>query len=235
VQDKLLAEAVGLLEQYDARAERVLGVGAEAVVVKCEWRGFEAVAKLRLAKPYRDPALDALLRSRRTALEAKLMFEARKLGVAAPAPLFVDAEEGLLIMDYIPGPRLRDVLARLESREEVFETVGFYAGLIHGRGIVHGDLTAANVIVSDGGVYVIDFGLGAFSNDLEEQGVDVHLMLRSLESTHPSLAPQLYRAFMRGYAKARGEEARKLVESKVLEIRRRGRYVAERRRRAALA
>lgn len=226
---KLFDDAAKLLEQFDAQAKRVLGIGAEAIVILCTWRGFEAVAKLRLAKPYRDSALDTLLRSRRTALEARLMFEARKLGVAAPAPLFIDAEEGLLIMDYIPGPRLRDVLVQLENREEVFETLGFYAGLIHGRGIVHGDLTTSNVIVSGGTVYIIDFGLGAFSNDLEEQGVDVHLMLRSLESTHPSLAPLLYEAFMKGYARARGERAGILVRNKVAEIRRRGRYVAERR------
>lgn len=226
---KLFADAEKVLEQFDAHAERVLGVGAEALVILCEWRGFEAVAKLRLAKPYRAGALDVLLRSRRTALEARLMLEARKLGVAAPAPLFVDTEEGLLIMDYIPGPRLRDVLTQLENKEEVFERVGFYAGSIHARGMVHGDLTTSNIIVSEGKVFIIDFGLGGFSNELEEQGVDVHLMLRSLESTHPSLTAQLYEAFMRGYTRARGEEAGGLVKSKVAEIRKRGRYVAERR------
>lgn len=224
-----IAAAVRKLAEFDAELKRVLGVGAEAVVVLCEWRGFQAVAKLRLPKPYRDPALDALLRSRRTELEAKLMFEARRVGVAAPAPLFVDGEEGLLVMDYIPGPRLREVLTQLEDAGSVFKRLGFFAGLLHKRGIAHGDLTTANVILCEGEAYLIDFGLGTFSNDLEDHGVDVHLMLRSLESTHPSLAPRLYQAFMEGYAAARGEEAANLVKSKVAEIRRRGRYVAERR------
>lgn len=210
-------------------------MGAEAVVLRCKWMSFDAVAKLRLPKPYRDPRLDERLRLERTALEAKLLAEARKLGVPAPTPLFVDTDACLLLMDFIPGPRLTNVLAAMPDRKGVFRSIGRFAGLLHSRGIVHGDLTTSNVIVVGCSVYLIDFGLGAFSNELEEQGVDVHLMLRSLESTHPSLAPALFKAFTEGYEEARGSEAKRLVEGKVEEIRRRGRYVAERRRALKLA
>ncbi|MEM1521957.1 MAG: Kae1-associated kinase Bud32 [Thermofilaceae archaeon] len=226
----VLAEAEELVKAVGSKPVELLGVGAEAVVIRCEWRSFDAVAKVRLPKPYRAPELDGRLRRERTALEAKLLAEARKLSVPAPTLLYVNPELFVLMMDYIPGPRLREVLPSLEGREGVFRELGFYAGLLHARGIVHGDLTAANVVASSRGVFIIDFGLGSFSNDLEEQGVDVHLMLRSLESTVPSLAPSLYRAFLRGYREARGAATAELVEEKVAEIRRRGRYVAERRR-----
>lgn len=221
--------AHGLIGRIGCRPIETLGIGAEAVVVRCEWRSFDAVAKVRLPKPYRDPRLDERLRRERTALEAKLLAEAKRLGVPTPTLLYVSPELCVLIMDFIPGPRLRDVLHSMEDRESVFTKLGYYAGLLHARGIVHGDLTTANVVVSDRGIFLIDFGLGAFSNDLEEQGVDVHLMLRSLESTAPSLALDFYRAFLSGYREARGGEAATAVENKVAEIRRRGRYVAERR------
>jgi len=227
-----LSAASRLLEELGAEWVSLLGVGAEAVVVRCRWRGFDAVAKYRVPKPYRDERLDSVLRRRRTVLEAKLLIEAKKLGVPAPTLLYVEPELHVLLMDFIPGVRLREVITRLDRPEEIFRELGFYTGLMHERGIVHGDLTTSNVMMVGGKAYIIDFGLGAFSNELEEQGVDVHLMLRSLESTHPSLVPSLYAAFMEGYEEARGEEAKRAVEDKVVEIRRRGRYVAERRLRA---
>lgn len=226
----VLTEAEKLVKDVGSKPIELLGIGAEAVVIRCEWRSFDSVAKVRLPKPYRAPELDERLRRGRTALEAKLLAEARKLGVPAPSLLYVNPMLCLLIMDYIPGPRLREVLPSMEGKEAVFRSLGFYAGLLHARGIVHGDLTAANVVASGRGVFIIDFGLGSFSNDLEEQGVDVHLMLRSLESTVPTIAPSLYKAFLEGYGEARGRDMAKLVEERVAEIRRRGRYVAERRR-----
>jgi len=227
-----LSAASRLLEDLGAEWISLLGVGAEAVVVRCRWRSFDAVAKYRVPKPYRDERLDSVLRRRRTVLEAKLLIEVKKLGIPAPTLLYVEPELHILLMDFIPGTRLRDVIVRLDKPEEVFWKLGFYTGLMHERGIVHGDLTTSNVVMVNGDAYIIDFGLGAFTNELEEQGVDVHLMLRSLESTHPSLVPPLYSAFMDGYEEARGAEARRAVEEKVVEIRRRGRYVAERRLKA---
>ncbi|MCS7104192.1 MAG: Kae1-associated kinase Bud32 [Thermofilaceae archaeon] len=222
--------SVKILHELGSESRELLGIGAEAVVLRCIWRGFDAVAKIRLPKSYRDSRLDMLIRAKRTGLETRLLTEAKKLGVPSPTPLYVDTEICMLVMDYIPGPKLRDVIQMSKEVESMFEDLGRYAGFLHERGIVHGDLTTSNVIVSKRGLYVIDFGLGAFSNDLEEQGVDVHLMLRSLESTNPSMAQRLYLAFLEGYEEARGVEARKLVEDKVVEIRKRGRYVAERRK-----
>lgn len=219
-----------LLVELGAEPLKLLGIGAEAVVLRCKWMHFDAVAKYRHPKPYREQRLDKTLRESRTILEAKLVGEARKLGVPTPSLLFIDPELCLILFDYIPGVKLKDVLSELERPDTLFNRLGFYTALLHSRGIVHGDLTTSNVITLSGKAYLIDFGLGSFSNDLEEQGVDVHLMLRSLESTHPSLSPILYSAFLRGYEEVRGEAARKAIELKVAEIRKRGRYVAERRK-----
>lgn len=219
-----------LLVELGAEPLTLLGIGAEAVVLRCRWMRFDAVAKHRLPKPYRDQRLDKALRESRTVLEARLVGEAKKLGVPTPSLLFVDPELCLILFDYIPGVKLKDILSELECPDVVFNRLGYYTALLHSRGIVHGDLTTSNIIALSGKVYLIDFGLGSFSNELEEQGVDVHLMLRSLESTHPSLSPTLYSAFLRGYEEVRGAAARKAIELKVAEVRRRGRYVAERRK-----
>ncbi|RLE70904.1 MAG: Kae1-associated kinase Bud32 [Thermoprotei archaeon] len=217
------------LRRIGARLREMLSIGAEAVLARCYWRGFEAVAKYRLPKPYRDGLLDKLLRSRRTVLEAKLLVESKRVGVPTPSLLYVNPDLHILLTDFIPGVKLRDVLTKLQEPKDIFRRIGVYAGLLHERGIVHGDLTTSNMLVVGSRIFVIDFGLGDFSNELEQHGVDVHLMLRSLESTHPSLVQPLYAAFLEGYAEVRGEDMRRAVEVKVKEIRRRGRYVVERR------
>jgi len=216
----------------DLRLGEIIAIGAEAVLVRGEWFGYDIVVKYRYPKPYRVRELDDMLRRRRTALEAKLLATSRKLAVPVPTPLYVDLKECLIVMDYIKGIKLRDNLPSmaLEKAAAIFKQLGIYVGRLHAGGIVHGDLTTSNVILTEyGKIFIIDFGLGGFSSELEEQGVDIHLMLRALESTHPVLASSLFKAFLKGYESVRGSEMRRRIEEKVREIRMRGRYVEERR------
>ena len=214
----------------------LIGIGAEAVLTLGELYGFKVVRKARLPKPYRDPKLDEALRRERTATEAKIMIEAKSLGIPCPTVLDVDLEEAVIVMDYVEGPRLSRVLTELPRDEltRIFVELGKYAGLLHAHGIVHGDLTTSNVILHWGRPYLIDFGLSQYSRQLEDRGVDVHLFLRALESTHFSLSKFLFERFMEGYASVVGEDEAKRVLEKVREIRRRGRYVSERRLKGAL-
>lgn len=229
MEDWLMRQAAEALSRTDFSAGKVLAVGAEAILIKGLWRGYEAVAKYRPSKPYRLRELDDRIRQGRTSLEARLLHACRRLGVPAPTLLFVDPGSAVLLMDYIPGIRLSDGLPRIDDLRGIFERLGRYTGVLHENGVIHGDLTLANVLLWGNKEYLIDFGLGAFTRNLEDQGVDVHLMLRSLESLYPSLAESLYRDFMDGYAGARGNDAARRVEGKVREIRMRGRYVSERR------
>jgi TP53 regulating kinase-like protein len=102
-------------------------------------------------------------------------------------------------------------------------------GRLHKNGIVHGDLTTSNMILTPHGkVVFVDFGLSERSIELEPKGVDLHLMKRTLNSTHHRYAKACFEAVMGGYAESvGGEEARK-VALKIREIERRGRYVADR-------
>lgn len=217
------------------RVVKVLAKGAEAVLYLVEWLGLRAVKKERIPKKYRHPHLDEYIRRSRTVTEAKLLAEAKKLGVPVPTLYDVYPEKFTLWMEYLEGPRLREYMETLlrahqyEIVAEIFRKLGRYAAQLHTAGMVHGDLTTSNVILVDTTEpYLIDFGLGSFSRDLEEHGVDVHLMLRSLESVHYSVAETCFKNFMKGYSEVSGEEYARKVLAKVREIRSRARYVEER-------
>jgi TP53 regulating kinase-like protein len=102
-------------------------------------------------------------------------------------------------------------------------------GRLHNNGIIHGDLTTSNMILTPfGKIYLVDFGLGEYSNDLEIRGVDLHLMKRALQSTHYKFAKECFDSVTTGYVETVGREAASKVIGKIQEIERRGRYVEER-------
>ncbi|MDI9620108.1 MAG: Kae1-associated kinase Bud32 [Candidatus Nezhaarchaeota archaeon] len=203
--------------------------GAEAELYLVDFLGVPAVLKQRVSKPYRAKELDDYVRRVRTAHEATMMFHARVSGVPVPAIYDVDPNEGIIIMEYIPGATLRELTARGLNVSPLFRLVGEYVGKMHCNGVVHGDLTPANMVVP--GLekpFMIDFGLAERSRELEAMGTDIHLMLRALESTYYHRVKELFSAFIEGYRTIMGKEA-EMVIKKVREIRRRGRYVEERR------
>ncbi len=206
--------------------------GAEAYLYKTYMLGIPVIVKHRIPKNYRDRTLDYRIRYQRTILEAKIIGTLRLKGLPVPAILLVDPKRAILVLEYIEGVMLKELISRnIELSRNMFIELGKYVGIMHSENIVHGDLTTSNVIVrqDDNKPFIIDFGLAHYSNDIEDQGVDIHLMLRSLESTHPRYVDTLFKEFLKGYTSVRGEEyTRKLLE-KVKEIRMRGRYIEERR------
>jgi N6-L-threonylcarbamoyladenine synthase/protein kinase Bud32 len=75
------------------------------------------------------------------------------------------------------------------------------AGKLHTAGIVHGDLTTSNMILrnSDNRCVLIDFGLSQVTTEIEQRGVDIHVLFQTLESTAPDRAESLKKAFIAGY------------------------------------
>jgi len=212
-----------------------LAVGAEAVLLKGYFLGIESVYKVRIPKPYRDPKLDLRLRYERTLAEAKALILARRAGVNVPYTLFIEPDVGVIVMEYLRGCLLREVLNSMTDSEiyRILRSIGVLVGKLHLEGIVHGDLTTSNIIVlhDDKKPYLIDFGLAKVSDDVEDRGVDIHLFLRSLESAHYVVKDKAYKYFIEGYGEIVGEKELSKVISKVKEIRTRGRYVEERRKR----
>ncbi|MEM0328821.1 MAG: Kae1-associated kinase Bud32 [Nitrososphaerota archaeon] len=212
----------------------VIRIGAEAVVSRLEWNGLKMVSKHRVPKPYRFPELDKWVRDRRTLHEARVIMSLRRLGIPCPAILMLDRSEATLYLQLIEGVELKRILDSLpaEELERLAYELGRIIGRMHAGGVAHGDLTTSNIMLDKSrNIYLIDFGLSAITDDPEELAVDIHLLDRSLESVHHKVRASFMRSFLRGYAAAAGMSfLQKLVE-KVKEIRSRGRYVEERRKR----
>ncbi|MEM1722418.1 MAG: KEOPS complex kinase/ATPase Bud32 [Candidatus Jordarchaeales archaeon] len=204
----------------------IIRKGAEAYLFLKTILNRMVVVKERRPKSYRVKDLDVGLRKQRVFREARLLHSAKKVGVPTPTVYLVDPESTSIVMDRIEGVTLSDLIReRKLSREELTELlrkVGVLIGRLHKGGIVHGDLTTSNMIVSDGKVFLIDFGLGDFSKNIEDLGVDLHLMKRAMESSHYDVFEEGFNAVLEGYREA-FEGANEVIE-KMFEIERRGRY-----------
>lgn len=188
----------------------------------------KVIVKHRINKRYRVPELDRKLREGRTALEAKLLSDARAAGVPTPVVYEIDREQMRIVMEFIEGEQVKRVLDRLKptERRKLCRTIGELVGRLHRAGMVHGDLTTSNMILAPNGrVYFVDFGLGEYTPSLEARGVDLHLLKRALQSVHFRITEEAYREVLAGYKRALGEEAERVIQ-RVEEIERRGRYVA---------
>ena len=197
--------------------------GAEAELRRIEFLGRPAVDKTRIPKSYRLPELDDALRRSRIRTEVRLMAEARTAGVAVPILYDIDLAEAKIIMEYISGPTLKEVLDRSgPGTLPVAREMGRVVGRLHRAGIVHGDLTTSNMLWRDGRIVMIDFSLGGRDRGREARGVDLHLLREGLVSAH-ARASAYYREVVRGYREVMGHEADSVIAT-VKEIESRGRY-----------
>ncbi|MDG6220975.1 MAG: KEOPS complex kinase/ATPase Bud32 [Candidatus Thermoplasmatota archaeon] len=201
---------------------REIARGAEAVIEEEEWFGKKVVRKHRIPKGYRIPELDQELRKSRTRAEARLLRDARNAGFPTPHILDLDEETGSLIMEYIEGPTAKVVINKEPQRApEMSREMGRLVGILHGAGMVHGDLTTSNIICSPSGLVFIDMSLGGKDAGDEEMGVDIHLIKEAMESTHNHI-PGLFNSFLEGYKESFACAER--IEKKMREIESRGRY-----------
>jgi len=161
--------------------------GAEAII---EF-GNSTASKRRVSKRYRMPMLDRRLITERTRAEARLISAARRVGV--PTPVMSDITSDTIIME-----RVRGTLLTHEPSVPALKEAGRIVGKLHGAGIMHGDLTTSNMIMQDGRCILIDFGLAQVTSEVEQRGVDIHVLFQTLESTTADSAI-LKAAFCEGY------------------------------------
>ncbi|WP_336036136.1 bifunctional N(6)-L-threonylcarbamoyladenine synthase/serine/threonine protein kinase [Halobacterium yunchengense] len=179
-----------------ARPDGDVVQGAEATV---RFEG-DRVVKARLPKGYRHGALDARLRRDRTVLEARLTSDARRVGVPTPLVWDVDVPEATLVLQRVGDADLRDALGEARVRD-----VGRHLAAVHADGFVHGDPTTRNVRLSavggDDRTFLIDFGLGYYTDDVEDYAMDCHVFEQSLAGTADDPGP-LVAAFEDAYRTA---------------------------------
>jgi Kae1-associated kinase Bud32 len=198
--------------------------GAEAILYIDYFEGMKVLVKERIKKSYRLEVLDKKLRVERTRREANLMREARKVGVNTPQIFHVDEENCKIIMEFIDGKRLKDILDSWseEKTEKTFVEVGKFVGKMHSADIIHGDLTTSNILVKDDKIYFIDFGLGYFSKRIEDKGTDLNLFKEAIRATHPKLLNLCWQNIVIGYKQT--FEKWENVLKRVDEIESRARY-----------
>ncbi|RLI05707.1 Kae1-associated kinase Bud32 [Candidatus Bathyarchaeota archaeon] len=207
---------------------KLLRKGAEANIYLSSLMGRKVVVKKRISKTYRIRELDEKIRAYRTIHEAQLLHEAKKAGVPTPTIFFVDIKKSEITMEYIEGTRLKDYLENEKNSdmESLCFQFGKLTGNLHVFGIIHGDLTTSNVILThDGKLFLLDFGLGFYSNNIEAQGVDLYLLKQVFQSFHFKVANKCFKAFLHGYGKVVGVEKKKEIIEKLREIESRGRYI----------
>lgn len=207
--------------------------GAEASLFLEDWQGRKVIMKRRLPKRYRLPEIDEKIRTYRTIHESQLLHYAKEAGVPTPTIFMVDLVESNIIMEFVEGKQVKQVLDRLsfEERQNLSKHIGGLIGRLHCKDIIHGDLTTSNMILAPSGkVVFVDFGLGEKTVELELRGVDLHLMKRAFQSTHFRYAEECFNAVLEGYKKVVGDKMAKKVLEKIREIEKRGRYISERRK-----
>jgi Kae1-associated kinase Bud32 len=197
--------------------------GAEAEIRLGTWKGRRVIIKSRVVKGYRNAALDASLRHARTKNEARLIQEARKHGVPTPIIYDIDLQNAELVMEEIEGRRVKDALGSSdrEEAERICTEIGRLVALMHRGGIVHGDLTTSNMILREGKIWFIDFSLGGRNAEVEEMGVDLHLLKEAFQSAH-SERFEMFEVVLASY-KQHFPGAKQVI-AKIKEIEDRGRY-----------
>ncbi|MFA5452548.1 MAG: KEOPS complex kinase/ATPase Bud32 [Candidatus Methanomethylophilaceae archaeon] len=197
--------------------------GAEAIIYLSEYHGRDAILKVRPPKKYRHPDLDLQLRNSRTKNEIRVIRSARAAGVRSPVIYDVDLSNSCIIMEHLKGLKVKDILDEHPSEaKEICAKIGEIVAKLHNNKICHGDLTTSNMILDDDGILcMIDFSLGDTTVDIEEMGVDLHLLERAFTSAHSDI-DGAYETIIDSYRKnMRNAQA---VLERVENIRSRGRY-----------
>ncbi len=201
---------------------RIIAQGAEAKLYIDKLDGQRVLVKERIKKIYRLKQIDEKLRKTRTKAEAKLLTDARKLGVHTPKILKLTEDK--IIMQFVEGERVKELLNKSDEKTagEVCVKIGKSIGKLHEADIVHGDLTTSNMILSEGKIFFIDFGLGSFSRRIEDKAVDLKLLRQALQSTHWKILKPCWNNILKGY-KQEYRDAEKALQ-KIEEIDKRARY-----------
>jgi TP53 regulating kinase-like protein len=191
--------------------------GAEADIYLVEWAGKKAISKVRTPKPYRHEELDAAIRKHRTIHEANFMSAAKIAGVMTPFVHFVDPARAEIIMEFVEGENVRNVLA-----PDLCYEMGRCAAELHASNIIHGDLTTSNFIINKK-LVLLDFGLSYYSERMEDMATDIRLTKEVFTSAHISVK-KVFPSFVEGYASITGKKRTDKILENVKEIEQRGRY-----------
>lgn len=197
-------------------------IGAEADIYITSWNGRKSILKIRKRKDYRNELLDNRIRRLRTTREAKMISEVKSFGISTPLVYFVDQKKCEIFLQYVPGKLVRDLPNG--TMIKACKKIGRIVGTLHKNGIMHGDLTTSNFILTREGLIIIDFGLAQKTEKVEDHAIDLRLFKEVLNSAHIDIVGKSWESFLKGYEKIVGTSRKERVISQVSVIEKRGRY-----------
>ncbi len=201
---------------------KLIKKGAEGDLFLTVWNKQKAVLKARKEKNYRNSQLDNRIRKQRTIRESKIISEVKSFGIFTPLVYFVDTKNCTILMQYIRGTLIHDLSK--SKLTLICKKIGQVVGTMHKNGIMHGDLTTTNFILSHGKIFVIDFGLAIRTKKPEDHAVDLRLFKEILNSAHVSIMKNAWKNFLQGYKTSVGISRFNKVTNLVSVIESRGRY-----------
>ncbi len=212
-----------LTSQIKPFREKLITVRAEAEIYNGTYLGIPVIIKVRKPKLYRNSILDKIIREKRTVYEARLLQICYSGGINVPRVYFVDKVNSTLVEDRIEGQQLKERIDDENWTEELIKSFGILISKLHGNNIIHGDLTTSNIYVTTSDIpYLIDFGLGKVSKKIEDKAVDLNVLYRALESTHPENWNEIWTVFEKTY-KSSNKRAKSILK-RFKEIENRVRY-----------
>jgi eukaryotic-like serine/threonine-protein kinase len=184
------APAAGLRLDDRYRLIKQIGSGGMSVVFAAHDEILQRQVAVKMLAPSlsADPAL-----ARRLLLEARAVATLRHPHIAAVYDFGMhrtddDTVTPYLVMEMLDGELLSHMLrlGRLPWRQAVSVCAELAAALAtaHAAGIVHHDVSPANIMLTSAGVKVLDFGISALIGDAQH-GVDGKIV-----GTVPYLAPE---------------------------------------------
>jgi len=196
-----------------SHASKLIYLGAEAKLREKIYLGFRCIEKKRIFKKYRIAQINKKLLEERTKSEASIMKDASAI-VKTPRIFSVDLKNMILLLEFIDGIKLIEYRKiPLLSRK-----IGSCVRMLHNQGIIHGDLTTSNMILKNGEIYFIDFGLALKSKQLEDIATDLLVFKKMLKSTHYNQFDEIWTGFLKGYS------PNKKILKKIAQIEQRARY-----------
>ncbi|GAA5882821.1 hypothetical protein JCM16303_002476 [Sporobolomyces ruberrimus] len=128
------------------------------------------------------------------------------------------------------------LLAKGVTEDDMLRSIGREIAKMHIAEIVHGDLTTSNMMIrltpnspTPFEIVLIDFGLSSASLMAEDRAVDLYVLERAFDSTHPVLPNQRphFERVLEGYEEVTREKGKKgeweRTEKRLEEVRMRGR------------
>ncbi len=157
----------------------LIGEGAESKIYLTK---DKTLLKIREKKTYRLEEIDNKLRKARNKREFKVLTKLLEQKINAPKPIKINEKDFSFEFEYIQGNILKQVLNEKLLNKAFQEIIK-----LHNSHIIHGDLTTLNMLEKNQEIYLIDFGLSEFSEDIEQKAVDLNLFFNCIKNEHPTL------------------------------------------------